>query len=233
MLVHSTIENMQENAEFVKITNAGMSESHAHDVTITKEAPNYSRDNDSKHSPTPYFNYPILGSQYAQLIARRVRECGVYCELMHPNISEEKIRAFNPSGIILSGGPETVIETHTPRAPKIIFELGVPVLGICYGMQTMAAQLGGEVESSDKKEFGYASCEIDSKNPLFQGISDAMIDVWMSHGDHVTRLPNDFQSYRAITKHTNCSDGEFVKKFFCSAVSSRSNTYKMRNATHQ
>ena len=94
-----------------------------------------------------------FGSQYAQLIARRVRECGVYCELMHRNISDEKIRAFNPNGIILSGGPETVIEKHTPRASKIIFELGVPVLGICYGMQTMAQQLGGTVESSNKREF--------------------------------------------------------------------------------
>src|SRR3990167_8388022 len=100
-----------------------------------------------------------FGSQYAQLIARRVRECGVYCELMHPNISDEKIRAFNPNGIILSGGPETVIEKHTPRASKIIFELGVPVLGICYGMQTMAQQLGGTVESSNKREFGLAECE--------------------------------------------------------------------------
>ncbi len=134
-----------------------------------------------------------FGSQYAQLIARRVRECGVYCELMHPSISDETIKQFNPNGIILSGGPETVVLHHTPRAPKIIFELGVPVLGICYGMQTIAAQLGGQVESSDKKEFGFAQCEVDLQNPLFQGIDDSVIDVWMSHGDHVTQLPSDFQ----------------------------------------
>src|SRR5690242_1365822 len=106
------------------------------------------------HSHSHTHSHRILiidfGSQYAQLIARRVRETGVYCELMHPDVSDEKIREFNPKGIILSGGPETVIEHHTPRAPKIIFELNVPVLGICYGMQTMAAQLDGQVESSDK-----------------------------------------------------------------------------------
>ena len=139
-----------------------------------------------------------FGSQYAQLIARRVREGGVYCELMHPSISDETIKKFNPSGFILSGGPETVIAHHTPRAPKIIFELGVPILGICYGMQTMAAQLGGQVESSDKKEFGFAECEIDLQSPLFVGITSTtdhrpLTTVWMSHGDHVTQLPSDFQ----------------------------------------
>ncbi len=132
-----------------------------------------------------------FGSQYAQLIARRIREIGVYCELMRPDISEETIKKFNPNGIILSGGPETVIEHHTPRAPKIIFELGVPVLGICYGMQTMAAQLGGAVEASSKREFGLAKSEIDSKNALFQDIFDS-IDVWMSHGDHVIKIPAGF-----------------------------------------
>lgn len=147
---------------------------------------------------TNIHKYRILiidfGSQYAQLIARRVRDCGVYCELMHPDISEEKIKQFHPNGIILSGGPETVIEHHTPRAPKIIFELGVPVLGICYGMQTMAAQMGGQVESSAKREFGYAECEVDLHNPLFQGITEnsSHIQVWMSHGDHVTKIPPDF-----------------------------------------
>lgn len=147
--------------------------------------------------PTNIHKYRILiidfGSQYAQLIARRVRDCGVYCELMHPDVSDETIKQFHPNGIILSGGPETVIEHHTPRAPKIVFELGVPVLGICYGMQTMAAQLGGHVESSAKREFGYAACEIDLNNPLFQGIPDQAIDVWMSHGDHVTKIPPDFK----------------------------------------
>lgn len=137
-----------------------------------------------------------FGSQYAQLIARRVRECGVYCELMHPNISDEKIHEFNPNGIILSGGPETIIEKHTPRAPKIIFELGVPVLGICYGMQTIAAQLGGIVASSSKREFGLAECEVDLHNALFQKIfspTHTHTSVWMSHGDHVTKIPAGFK----------------------------------------
>ena len=133
-----------------------------------------------------------FGSQYAQLIARRVRECGVYCELMNPSISDEVIKAFNPRGIILSGGPETVVENNTLRAPAIIFELNIPVLGICYGLQTMAAQLGGVVAASAKREFGYAKTEIDLKTPLFHGISEKMIDVWMSHGDHVTQVPLGF-----------------------------------------
>ncbi|MDP1573880.1 MAG: glutamine-hydrolyzing GMP synthase [Coxiellaceae bacterium] len=141
-------------------------------------------------------NYKILiidfGSQYAQLIARRVRECGVYCELMRPDVSDETIKKFNPDGIILSGGPETVIEKHTPRAANVIFELGVPVLGICYGMQTMAEQFGGKVVACDKREFGFAKCDIDTENPLFDGISDALLDVWMSHGDQVSKTPNGF-----------------------------------------
>lgn len=145
-----------------------------------------------------------FGSQYAQLIARRVRECGVYCELMHPATSDDAIRAFKPTGVILSGGPETVIESHTPRASNIIFELGVPVLGICYGMQTMAAQLGGVVESSQKREFGLAECDIDLGSKLFCSITDtashthAHTQVWMSHGDHVTQIPPGFK----IIAHT-------------------------------
>src|SRR3990167_4649074 len=148
---------------------------------------------------TNIHKYRILildfGSQYAQLIARRVRECGVYCELIHPDVSDAKIKQLNPHGIILSGGPETVIAQHTPRAPKIIFELGVPVLGICYGMQTMAAQLGGIVESSAKREFGFAECEIDLSSVLFQGITEnaSHTSVWMSHGDHVTHIPPEFK----------------------------------------
>lgn len=134
-----------------------------------------------------------FGSQYAQLIARRVRALGVYCELMHPSVTDDVIKKFNPNGIILSGGPETVIADNTPRAPKIVFELGVPVLGICYGMQTMAQQLGGQVESSAKREFGFAECELDAKNTLFQGIKDHVSQVWMSHGDHVTQIPPGFK----------------------------------------
>ncbi len=150
-----------------------------------------------------------FGSQYAQLIARRVREIGVYCELMHPSVSETVIRDFAPHGVILSGGPETVTSQETYRAPNAIFELGCPVLGVCYGMQTMAAQLGGKVEPSNQREFGYAQCEIDQQNPLFEGVEDhvsdmgkPLIDVWMSHGDKVTAVPDGF---KIIAVSKNCS----------------------------
>ena len=164
-----------------------------------------------------------FGSQYAQLIARRVRECGVYCELMHPNASFETIRAFAPKGIILSGGPETVREHHTPRAPQIIFELNVPVLGICYGMQTMAHQLGGVVKSSDQREFGHATCELDSRSVLFQKLAEnsshthththTHTSVWMSHGDHVIQIPPDF-TVIASTDNTPIAAIAHIEKQF-------------------
>ena len=135
-----------------------------------------------------------FGSQYSQLIARRVRELGVYCELRPFDMTDDEIRAFNPKGIILSGGPESVTEMDTPRAPDVVFTLGVPVLGVCYGMQTMAQQLGGLVEGSNVREFGYAEVQIDQPDALFNAIEDraGFIDVWMSHGDKVTRLPEGF-----------------------------------------
>jgi len=141
-----------------------------------------------------------FGSQYTQLIARRVRECGVYCEIYSHDASEKEIEAFAPSGIILSGGPESVIQNDTPRAPKIVFELGCPVLGICYGMQTMAAQLGGSVTpSSTTSEFGYAQVEVYGHSILLADVEDhisdknvSLLDVWMSHGDKVTELPAGF-----------------------------------------
>lgn len=114
-----------------------------------------------------------FGSQYTQLIARRVREIGVYCELWAWDVTEEQIREFKPNGIILSGGPESVTETDSPRAPEYVFNAGVPVLGICYGMQTMAEQLGGSVESSDKREFGYAKVQLVKDSELFHNIEDA------------------------------------------------------------
>ena len=140
-----------------------------------------------------------FGSQYTQLIARRVREIGVYCELHPFDMGDEAIRAFNPRGIILAGGPESVHAADSPRAPQTVFELGVPVLGICYGMQTMAEQLGGKVEGSDLREFGYARVDVVGKSRLLDGIEDHVdpdgllgLDVWMSHGDKVTRLPEGF-----------------------------------------
>ncbi|WP_032097099.1 MULTISPECIES: glutamine-hydrolyzing GMP synthase [unclassified Alteromonas] len=142
-----------------------------------------------------------FGSQYTQLIARRVREIGVYCELWAWDVTEEQIRAFNPQGIILSGGPESVTEEGSPRAPDYVFEAGVPVFGICYGMQTMAHQLGGGVLGSDKREFGYAQVEVIKPSPLLDKIEDAIgdngaarLDVWMSHGDKVSAIPDGFET---------------------------------------
>ncbi|MCU1719579.1 glutamine-hydrolyzing GMP synthase [Pseudomonas sp. 5P_3.1_Bac2] len=143
-----------------------------------------------------------FGSQYTQLIARRVREIGVYCELHPFDMSDDDIRAFNPRGIILAGGPESVHEAGSPRAPQAVFDLQVPVFGICYGMQTMAEQLGGKVEGSNLREFGYAKVDLNAATRLFDGITDygteRALDVWMSHGDKVTAMPQGF----AITAST-------------------------------
>ncbi len=142
-----------------------------------------------------------FGSQYTQLIARRVREIGVYCEIHPWDCNENYIRDFMPQGIILSGGPVTVTESDTPRAPDLVFSLGVPVLGICYGMQTMAIQLGGQVEAADHREFGYAEVRARGHSRLLTDIEDhtssegyGLLDVWMSHGDQVTRLPEGFKA---------------------------------------
>ncbi len=134
-----------------------------------------------------------FGSQYTQLIGRRVRELGVYCEIypFHVDIDDLKKRA--PCGFILSGGPSTVTNSANPRAPEWVFQAGVPVLGICYGMQTMAAQLGGEVASSAIREFGYAELQIDESCSLFANAAGPL-DVWMSHGDKVTALPTGFRA---------------------------------------
>ena len=141
-----------------------------------------------------------FGAQYTQLIARRVREAGVYCELHPYDVGDHFVRAFAPDGIILSGGPNSVWEVDTPRAPAAVFSLGVPVLGICYGMQTMAAQLGGKVESGMVREFGYAEVRARGHSVLFKEIQDrvngeghGLLDVWMSHGDKVTELPAGFK----------------------------------------
>ncbi len=140
-----------------------------------------------------------FGSQYTQLIARRVRESGVYCELHPPEISEAELRAFAPRGIILSGGPDSVTFQATPRAPQAIFALDVPIFGICYGMQTLATQLGGRVESAPQREFGHARVRLHGHTPLFRHIEDhtspegyGLLDVWMSHGDRVIELPQGF-----------------------------------------
>ena len=141
-----------------------------------------------------------FGSQYTQLIARRIREIGVYCEIYSCECTDAEIQAFAPNGIILSGSPESVTEGNTPRAPQSVFELGIPVLGICYGMQTMTQQLGGKVETSTHREFGYAQIRARGHSKLLSGIEDhlseegfGLLDVWMSHGDRVVDLPDGFK----------------------------------------
>jgi len=140
-----------------------------------------------------------FGAQYTQLIARRVRELGVYCEIYPWDVSEAEVRAFQPRGIILSGGPESVTDQDPPRAPQAVYELRVPVLGICYGMQTMAQQLGGRVTPSSEREFGYAEVTVTGASRLLADLEDrrssageALLDVWMSHGDRVDALPPGF-----------------------------------------
>ena len=141
-----------------------------------------------------------FGSQYTQLIARRVRELGVYCEIHPWDAGNADVRAFKPRGIILSGGPESVLQAGAPFAPHAVWELNVPVLGICYGMQTMAAQLGGKVEAGSVHEFGYAEVRARGHSALLADIEDrvsaeghGLLDVWMSHGDRVTRMPPGFK----------------------------------------
>jgi len=168
------------------------------------------RPNLSPQPPADIHAHRILildfGAQYTQLIARRVRELGVYCEILPWDITDDEVRAFNPRGVILSGGPESVTGGESaPRSPQVVFELGVPVLGICYGMQTMAQQLGGRVASSSTREFGYAEVVATGPCRLLDDLEDrrdsqgrAVLDVWMSHGDRVEALPSGFTA-TAIT----------------------------------
>ena len=141
-----------------------------------------------------------FGSQYTQLIARRIRELGIYCEIWPYDNCEDQIKAHAPKGIILSGGPDSVTLKETPRAPQFIFELKIPILGICYGMQTMASQLGGSVEKTNKHEYGHAQVELIKKSNLLSDLKNEKavekdsLKVWMSHGDRVINLPKNFDS---------------------------------------
>jgi len=143
-----------------------------------------------------------FGSQYTQLIARRVREIGVYCEIYAYDVGAETIAEYQPRGIILSGGPESVTTGElAPTVPPVVFELGVPVLGICYGMQAMAERFGGKVQSSEQREFGYAQVKVCGDSDLLRDIRDhvdhvdgaGLLDVWMSHGDKVVAMPEGFE----------------------------------------
>jgi GMP synthase (glutamine-hydrolysing) len=138
-----------------------------------------------------------FGAQYTQLIARRIREIGVYCEIWAWDHDPAEVAAWGAKGIILSGGPESTVEAGSPRAPQEVFDAGVPILGICYGMQTMAMQLGGSVEAGHEREFGYAEVEVSAPCGLLDGMKDhagspPRLDVWMSHGDRVTAVPPNF-----------------------------------------
>ena len=157
-----------------------------------------------------------FGSQYTQLIARKVREIGVYCELFPYDVKEHFIENFNPDGIILSGGPDSVNDEKSARAPDIIFELEVPILGICYGMQTMAVQLGGYATSAEKAEYGFAQICARNQSKLLTDINDeintdghGLLDVWMSHGIEVTKLPSGFE---LIASTDNCPIAGFANK---------------------
>ncbi|MEE9157930.1 MAG: glutamine-hydrolyzing GMP synthase [Gammaproteobacteria bacterium] len=162
-----------------------------------------------------------FGSQYIQLIGRRVREAGVYSEIHPFDMDADAIREYQPKGIILSGGPESVTVAQEVKAPQVVFELGVPVLGICYGMQTMAAQLGGEVETSHMREFGYAQVQARGTSKLLEDIQDhtaensaGLLDVWMSHGDRVTRLPEGFQVIASTDNAPNAGMADESRRFY-------------------
>ncbi len=137
-----------------------------------------------------------FGSQVTQLIARRVREAGVYCEIQPYNRTDQQVRDFKPKGIILSGGPCSVLDKDSPRAPQAVFKLGVPLLGICYGQQTMCVQLGGAVEGGHAREFGKALMEVKEDCDLYRNFWSPGVrpQVWMSHGDRVSKLPEGFRT---------------------------------------
>uniref|UniRef100_A6W2W4 GMP synthase [glutamine-hydrolyzing] n=1 Tax=Marinomonas sp. (strain MWYL1) TaxID=400668 RepID=GUAA_MARMS len=162
-----------------------------------------------------------FGSQYTQLIARRVREIGVYCEVRAFDMEDQDVIDFDPKGIILAGGPESVPEPGSPRAPEAVFTLGVPVFGICYGMQTMAEQLGGKVQGSEIREFGYAQIRKHEGPALFDDIQDhianngvALLDVWMSHGDKVITMPEDFTLMASTDSCPIAAMANEAKKFY-------------------
>ncbi|MBI5475799.1 MAG: glutamine-hydrolyzing GMP synthase [Ignavibacteriales bacterium] len=155
-----------------------------------------------------------FGSQYTQLIARRVRELGVYSELVPFDISIEKIKAINPKGIILSGGPSSVYEKDSPQPDRQIFELNIPVLGICYGLQIIAHHLGGKVDTQLRKEYGAAELIVNDSSDLFNGIENGKTKVWMSHGDALTKIPDSFEIIARSENAPICSIRNVQKKIY-------------------
>jgi GMP synthase (glutamine-hydrolysing) len=157
-----------------------------------------------------------FGSQVTQLIARRVRESGVYCEIAPFHQSEKTFAEMQPKAVILSGGPNSVADMDTPRAPELILHSGVPILGICYGQQTLCAQLGGQVETSEEREFGRAFLDIQNPSPIFEGIGGAgeALQVWMSHGDRVTALPDGFDVIGTSENAPYAAIGDEARKIY-------------------
>jgi GMP synthase (glutamine-hydrolysing) len=151
-----------------------------------------------------------FGSQFNQLIARRVRECHIYCQIEAPTVSIKSIKAMNPEGIILSGGPASIYEKNSPKINKTVFELGIPVLGICYGMQFMTAALGGAVKYAKKREYGFAELKVRNHEKVFEGV-DETTTCWMSHGDSIQRVPRGFK-ITASTKNTRIAAADNRRK---------------------
>ncbi len=155
-----------------------------------------------------------FGSQYTQLIARRIREQNVYSEVMACNTPWEKIEKFKPQAIVLSGGPSSVYDADAPQADERIFELGVPILGICYGLQWMSQKKGGQVEAGTIREYGLANLNIKTKADIFSSLSSSQIQVWMSHGDHVTQIPPGFEVYATTHNGLVGAIGSSKQKWF-------------------
>ncbi|MDE0733823.1 MAG: glutamine-hydrolyzing GMP synthase, partial [Gammaproteobacteria bacterium] len=162
-----------------------------------------------------------FGSQYTQLIARRVREMGVYCEIWDYQVDKNLFLEFSPQGIIFSGSPESANTNESPRPPNFLYEAGLPILGICYGMQTMAEEFGGKVEASSKSEFGFAQVDVTSNNSLLSGLKDRtndvgqeQLDVWMSHGDKVTAVPPNFELVAATESAPIAAMCDESRKFY-------------------
>ncbi|MGD2271542.1 MAG: glutamine-hydrolyzing GMP synthase, partial [Desulfobacterales bacterium] len=154
-----------------------------------------------------------FGSQYNQLIARRVRECRVYCQIESPSIAIEAIKALNPEGIILSGGPSSIYEKNSPKMDAAVFDLDIPILGICYGMQFMVHSLGGRVKKADKREYGFAELRIAKSRGLFHGVKPKT-NCWMSHGDSVETLPMGFVATASTTNTRMAAAMHPVKKLW-------------------
>ena len=168
-----------------------------------------------------------FGAQYTQLIGRTVRELGVYCEIFPWDVDYARIVEFEPNGVILSGGPASTYESDTPSAPAEIFASNLPILGICYGMQTMVSQLGGRVENATHREYGHA--KINTQQPsAVSGEAGQEMDVWMSHGDRVTALPDGFSVVASSDNSPYAAIANETKKILWRAISSGSNPYRTR-----